>query len=77
MKLTWVGSGKGAGYYVDLYETQDGKQVIIGSIGPDDPIRGEISNAYNKRNVAGASIGADWPPESGPAAQSVPNGDRQ
>lgn len=47
--LKWMGSGKGAGHYVDLYETQDGKQVIIGSIGPDDPIRKAIADAYNKR----------------------------
>jgi hypothetical protein len=49
MKLTWMGSGTGAGYYVDLYTTQDGKQVIIGSMGPDDPIREAIADAYNKR----------------------------
>jgi hypothetical protein len=49
MKLIWKGSGTGAGYYVDLYETEDGQQVIIGSMREGDTIRKEVATAFNER----------------------------
>jgi hypothetical protein len=43
LKLKWKASGKGAGYYIDMYETEDGKQVIIGSEFSADTVRQEIA----------------------------------
>lgn len=43
-KLKWIGSGKGAGYYIDLYETEDGRKVIIGTERDDPILRKEIAD---------------------------------
>ncbi len=47
-KLKWCGSGTGAGYYIDLYETEDGKKVLIGSDFDTDSIRMEIASHFTE-----------------------------
>lgn len=53
MKLKWFGSGTGAGLYVDLYQTEDGREIVVGAYREQDkPSREDVIRAFE-------SIGAD------------------
>lgn len=59
MKLKWFGSGTGAGLYVDLYEVEGGREIVVGAYREEDkPSRADVIRAF-------ASIGAEPKPGDG------------
>lgn len=56
MKLKWFGSGTGAGMYLDLYEVEGGREIVVGAHREcDKPSREEVISAF-----AGLSRAPQW-----------------
>lgn len=60
MKLRWIGSGTGAGYYVDLYQREDGRRILIGAEHEDDkPSREDVVQAFTMIDARGQMTEAE------------------
>jgi len=47
MKLKWYGSGTGAGMYLDLYEVEGGREIVVGAHREEDkPSREDVIKAF-------------------------------